>query len=431
MSQPYQIQRGRAIRQFRQFAQEKNRVVQLLLPMAEIAGLLQEGVGKLMREVVGKLMLLVMSEEVRQLVGEKHQVQTQRRAYRWGQEDGFFVVDGQKVRMRRQRVRDREQGEIQLGSYELFRRSEPLRQSVWEQLMAGISTRAYAPLVKQFAEAYGVEKTVVSDRFIEASRQQLKQLLERGLGEVRLLAILIDGVQFKQHHLVVALGIGQDGSKSILGLREGASENATVTSQLLEDLVGRGLDCSHPCLWIVDGSKALHSAVQRHAGPNVQIQRCQLHKRRNVCGHLPEEHQTRVDRKLRAAYAMTHYEEARGALQQVLRELMDLNPSAARSLEEGLEETLTVHRLKVPELLRKSLASTNVIESAFSRVETICRNVKRWRNGDQVERWVGSGLLVAQKRFRRVKGYREIPQVVETLQALVPKKQMVKRTGTR
>ncbi len=135
MSQPYQIQRGRAIRQFRQFAQEKNRVVQLLLPMAEIAGLLQEGVGKLMREVVGKLMLLVMSEEVRQLAGEKHQVQTQRRAYRWGQEDGFFVVDGQKVRMRRQRVRDREQGEIQLGSYELFRRSEPLGQSVWEQFV--------------------------------------------------------------------------------------------------------------------------------------------------------------------------------------------------------------------------------------------------------------------------------------------------------
>ena len=173
---------------------------------------------------------------------------------------------------------------------------------------------------------------------------------------------------------------------------------------------------------MLDGSKALAAAVRRHAGEAALIQRCQVHKRRNVLDHLPKEHKPAVKKKLQNAYAMTEYADAKRALERLHRELMELNPSAARSLEEGMEETLTVHRLRLPPKLRRTLASTNVIESAFSIVETVCRNVKRWREGDQIERWVGSGLLVAERQFRRVQGWQEIALFLASLANAVSKK---------
>ncbi len=226
--------------------------------------------------------------------------------------------------------------------------------------------------------------------------------------------------------MIVALGIGCDGCKTVLGLREGATENATVVGALLSDLVERGLGFSTPRLYILDGAKALHAAVRRHAGEAAFVQRCQVHEKRNVLDHLPDEHKPAVKRKLQAAYAMADYDEAKRALERLHRELMDLNPSAARSLGEGLEETLTVHKLRVPDQLRRSLASTNVIESAFSVVETVCRNVKRWRDGDQIERWVGSGLLVAERQFRKVIGYRQIPILLSSMANAVSKKPFAK-----
>ena len=173
---------------------------------------------------------------------------------------------------------------------------------------------------------------------------------------------------------------------------------------------------------MLEGGKALAAAVRRHAGEAAFIQRCQGHQRRNVVDHLPEEPKSAVRKKLQNAYAMTEYSDAKRALQRLHRELMELNPSAARSLEEGMEETLTVHRLRVPAQLRRTLASTNVIESAFSIVETVCRNVKRWRGGDHIERWVGSGLLVAERQFHKVQGYREIPSLLTALANGVSKK---------
>jgi transposase-like protein len=293
-------------------------------------------------------------------------------------------------------------------------------------MMRGLSTRNYGAVVKEFSDAYGMEKSAVSENFIEASREKVKQLMERPLGELRLCAVLIDGTPFKDRQMIVALGIGCDGRKTVLGLREGATENATVVGELLSDLLARGLDFSTPRLYILDGGKALHAAVRRHAGEAAFIQRCQVHKKRNVLDHLPEEHKAGVCRKLQNAYAMKEYEPARRALAQLHRELMDLNPSAARSLEEGMEETLTVHKLGVPDQLRRTLACTNVIESAFSIVETVCRNVKRWRDGDQVERWVGSGLLVAERQFRKVIGYRQIPMLLSSMANAVSKKPIAK-----
>ena len=307
----------------------------------------------------------------------------------------------------------------------MFHRGEPLTETVWEKLMLGLSTRKYGQAVREFTEAYGLEKSAVSEHFIEASRAKLQEMMERPLDKMRLCAVLIDATPFAGQQMVAALGIGEDGRKTILGIRQGATENATVIGELLGDLVERGLDFTEPRLYILDGGKALTAAVKKHAGESAAIQRCQVHKRRNVLDHLTDEQKPGVARKLNAAYALEDYAEAKQALNLLHRELMDLNPSAARSLGEGMEETLTVHRLHLPMQLRKTMASTNVIESAFSIVEQVCRNVKRWHGGDQRERWVGSGLLVAEKQFRRVQGYKQIPILLRELESLTPNKQQV------
>jgi putative transposase len=426
MKKQYQIDKQRAVQQFRRLATEENPNIQMVLPLAEIVGLLQDGVGHLLRAAGLSLMSLVMEEEVRHVAGERHEQHAARMAHRWGKEDGYCVVDGQKVPIQRTRLRNKQNREQRLGSYELFQRSGPLQKGVWDKMMRGLSTRNYGAVVKQFQQAYGIEKSAVSENFIEASREKVKQLMERPLGELRLCAILIDGTPFKDRQMIVALGIGCDGSKTVLGLREGATENATVVSTLLSDLIERGLDFSTPRLYILDGGKALHSAVRRHGGEAAWIQRCQVHKKRNVVDHLPDEYKSDVRRKMQNAYAMVDYDDAKRALERLHRELLEMNPSAARSLEEGMEETLTVHKLRVPDQLRRTLSSTNVIESAFSIVETVCRNVKRWRAGDQIERWVGSGLLVAERQFRRVIGYRQIPQLLSSLSNAVAKKSVAK-----
>jgi transposase-like protein len=428
MKKPYQIESQRAVKQLEAMAATGNRSVQMVLPMAEMLGWLRNGVGELIRQAALELINLFMQEEVRELVGERSHRQPDRTSNRWGSERGYCVVMGQKVPIQRPRVRSTDDQEVRLGSYEMFHRGEPLTETVWEKLMLGLSTRNYGQAVRQFAEAYGLEKSAISEHFIEASRTKLKEMMERKLGQVRLCALLVDATPFAGQQMVVALGIKQDGQKMILGIRQGATENTTVVGELLGDLVNRGLDFSEPRLYILDGGKALPAAVKKYAGESAPIQRCQVHKRRNVLDHLTDEQRPSVAKKLNAAYGLEKYDAAKEALNQLHRELMDLNPSAARSLKEGLEETLTVHRLQVPLPLRKTLACTNVIESTFSIVERVCSNVKRWHGGDQRERWVGSGLLLAEKQFRRIQGYKQIPTLLRELESLVASKSgLVKR----
>lgn len=428
MKKPYQIEAQRAVKQLEAMAGDGNPAVQMVLPLAEMVGWLHQGVGALIRQAGLRVMELLMEEEVRERVGERSQRQPDRTANRWGKERGFCVVMGQKVPLDRPRVRTSDDREVRLGSYEMFHRGEPLTETVWEKLMLGLSTRKYGQAVREFVEAYGLEKSAISEHFIEASREKLKKMMERRLDQMRLCALLIDATPFAGQQMVAALGISQDGRKTILGLRQGATENATVVGELLGDLMNRGLDFTELRLYVLDGGKALHAAVKKYAGESAPIQRCQVHKRRNVLDHLTEEQKPVVARKLNAAYALEDYAAAQQALHGLHRELMDMNPSAARSLEEGMEETLTVHRLHVPPQLRKTLASTNVIESAFSIVERVCANVKRWHAGDQRERWVGSGLLVAEKQFRKVQGHKQIPILLRELEALVPSKsELVKR----
>jgi transposase-like protein len=415
MKKPYQIAAGRAVQRVRQWAEEKNPAVQLVLPMVEILTLAKQGAGELIRQTGLQLILLAMTQEMESLTGARYERSPGRQARRWSREDGFVVVDGQKVPLERQRLRGRDGGEVRLGTYELFQQTRHLDDQVWWKMLRGLTTRNYPLVTRSFTEAYGIEKSAISERFIQASREKLKALMERPLSELKLCAMVIDGTPFKGRQMIAAIGVGIDGEKTVLGLREGATENATVVRELLEDLAGRGLDFMTPKLYVLDGAKALSAAVKRHAGQDALIQRCQVHKRRNVLDQLPDQYQPGIERKLTAAYAMTGEADARRALDQIHRELERINPSAARSLDEGMEETLTVHKLQMPEMLRKSLASTNIIESAFSVAEELCRRVKRWREGDHRERWAGSALLLAESKFRRVKGYKEIPKLLSTL----------------
>jgi len=300
MKKPYQIESQRAVKQLEAMAADGNPAVQMVLPMAEMVGWLRQGVGELIRQAGLRLMDLLMQEEVRELVGERSQRQAERTAHRWGSERGYCVVMGQKVPVERPRVRSTDDQEVRLGSYEMFHRGEPLTETIWEKLMLGLSTRKYGQAVREFTEAYGLEKSAVSEHFIEASRAKLQEMMERRLDKTRLCALLIDATPFAGQQLVVAMGISQDGRKMILGLRQGATENATVVGELLGDLVSRGLNFSEPRLYILDGGKALTAAVKRHAGESAAIQRCQVHKRRNVLDHLTEEHRPAVAKRLHA-----------------------------------------------------------------------------------------------------------------------------------
>jgi len=421
LKRTYQISKERAVQKFGAQAAASAQQIQFALPLPEVMELVQQGLMNLALAAFTKVAEQMMHWEVGELVGAKHQANQSREKMRWGKQRGYCVVGGQKVPLQRPRVRDTRQREIPLGSYEMLQRASLLEDSVWHKIMHGLTTRRYSEVVRELEQSYGIEKSTVSEHFIDASRGRLEKLLARPLDEYALCTMFIDGTCFENQQVIVALGLTLQGHKIVLGLRQGASENTTVVRQLLEDVQRRGVDFEVPRLYVLDGGKALQAAVRKLAGPCALIQRCQVHKIRNVADHLPEEHQSTIRCKLRNAYAMREHADAERALASVLHELMHLNPSAARSLEEGAPETLTVHRLRVPAKLRPSLASTNLIESAFSIVETVCRNVKRWQGGDQYLRWVASGLLWAESRWNRLHAYRELPILVKELELAVVK----------
>ena len=416
MKKAYQIDERRAIEKFRSHLLNDRGAIQMVLPLAEIAQKLRNGVDQFLLQAQLQLLTLIMEDEVDSMTGLRSGRGAEKEFQRWGHEDGSVVINGQKVPVHRPRARGQE-GDVKIGSYELFRRDEDQQKRIWDAITRGLTTRGYGPTVRESEQAFAIEKSAVSEKFIAMSAQKVNELLKRDLSKLRLCALLLDGVEVKQQHLVTALGIDETGRKTILGFHQGASENQTACDGLFSDLAGRGLDFRQLHLNLIDGSKALRNGVRKHCGDSSPILRCQLHKRRNIVGHFADEEQASWDRRLANAYDLRSYKEAKAALLRIQDELNRVNPSAARSLEEGLEETLTLHRLKVPVDLWKTLRSTNAIESAISIVRVVGRNVKRWRPGNQIERWVGSGLVVAEKQFRRIVGYRALPGLITALEA--------------
>ena len=418
MKKQYQISKHRAAEQFKNWAISNESPIQLTFPTPEIAELAQASLGDLLR-AVGKMFIeTVMEAEVEQIVGSRSKPNRQRNAYRWGTEAGFCIVDGQRVPIARPRVRNRENNkEIPLGSYEMFQRASLIEETVWHKIMHGLTMRSYKEVVQQFADAYGLEKSTTSDHFIEASRRKLEQLMKRSLADIQLVAMVIDGTIFEGEHMIVAIGIDRFGRKIVLGIRQGASENATVVGSLLGELAERGVDFTQPRLYVIDGSKAIRRAISNFAGEAAFFQRCQVHKIRNVTEHLSDAQRPASKFRMRAAYDMTETVDARNALFKLHDELLEANPSAAGSLAEGLDETLTVTGLRLTPRLRRALATTNGIESGFSLVDKICRQVKRWQGRDHRLRWVGSALLFAESRWNCLHGYRHMPVLNAALDA--------------
>jgi len=417
MRRPYQIEERKAIQRFRSHLTNDPGNIQLILPLAELAERLRDGVDSMLFEAELQLLQLIMRDEVSWLTGERYQRRVPGRSFeRWGAARGSVIVHGQKVALQRPRIRN-SGGEAKLGSYELFRREEDLQRQVWSRVMRGLTMRGYAPAVRERDQVFGLSKSAVSDRFVLASAEQVRHLLTRDLSKLNLCVLMIDGVEYGDQHFIVALGMDSTGAKTILGFHQGAAENQQICDQLLNNLTNRGLQLKQSFMAVIDGGRAVRASIRKYAGERVLVQRCQLHKRRNVAEHFSDDQRTYWDRKLANAYDLLQYQDAKRALHQVHRELLHVNPSAARSLEEGMEETLTIHRIGVPQELRRVLRTTNPIESAFSRVRTICQNVKRWRDGDQRERWIGSALIFAEQKFRRIVGCSAMPKLAGILQA--------------
>ena len=412
---------GKASRKQRRKRQTgKNGDLQLVLDRDEMLATIQDSLTNLATEIGLKVATELLEDEVHRRCGFRYERVPERTVTRYGHQRGVAVIAGQKLPIRRPRMRyTRQCGEAELETYAQLQSPEAMPQAVLKRLVRGVSCRDYEGVVDLACEGFGVQKSSVSRSFVKASADQMRQLSERRFDGLRFAAIYLDSVVYAEETMTVALGVLENGVKRVLGIRQGATENAAVCTALLADLQERGLDTSQPTLLVLDGSKALHAAVKRVWGRNALIQRCQVHKKRNVREHLPEKHHDELSRQLHAAYNETDFDEALKRLQTTARWLDRLNPDAAASLREGMEETLTVTRLGIPELLRRTLATTNPIESAFSVAGNVTRRVKRWREGDMRQRWCVAGLMRAESKFRRVKGYRHMPQLLKALDRLV------------
>jgi len=399
---------------------EKAGEVQLVLDREELVAMMQDSLTSFATEMGLKVATLLLEDEVNQRCGQRYERVPERTVTRYGHQGGVAVIAGQKLPIVRPRMRyTRQCGEADLETYARLQSPDAMPQSVLKRLVRGVSCRDYEGVVDLAREGFGVRKSSVSRSFVKASAKEVRQLAERRFDGVRLPVIYLDGVQYAGETMTVALGVLENGTKRVLGVRQGATENAAVCTALLENLQERGLDTSQPTLLVLDGAKALHAAVKRVWGPGALIQRCQVHKKRNVREHLPQKHWDELSRQLHAAYHETDYDEALRRLKTTARWLERLNPDAAASLREGMEETLTVVRLGIPELLRRTLATTNPIESAFSVAQNVTRRVKCWREGDMRQRWCVAALMRAESKFRRVKGYRHMPQLLKALDRLV------------
>ncbi|HIK91782.1 MAG TPA: IS256 family transposase [Planctomycetes bacterium] len=317
---------------------------------------------------------------------------------------------------RRPRVRSVEGREVDLDVYEKLQAEGAMSASALAKMVRGVSCRDYEDVVATARAGFGGKKSSVSRHFVEATREQVEQFAERRFDDTTFAAVFIDGIAFAGEIMVVALGVAEDGAKHVMGLVRGETENAKIVTSLLTSLRERGLDTNQPTLFCLDGSKALAGAVKKVFGVNAIIQRCQVHKTRNVESHVSKKHQTEVRRRMNEAYAQVHHADAKRLLQDTVAWLKTINPDAAASLEEGLEETLAVISLGLEGDLKRFFSTTNAIESMFGRVRDVTRRVKRYRDGDMRHRWCVTGLLRAEHGFHRIRGYKDLPKLLEALQ---------------
>jgi putative transposase len=390
------------------------------LALTEIASVAREGLLAMSVATGMAVMQAMFDAEITAACGPKGKHDPDRVAVRHGGENGSVVLGGRRVPVRRPRARTADGHEVPLSTYRLFAAGDQLTRVVMERMLAGLATRRHTAAAEPVGHdvedaASATSRSAVSRRFVAQTRTALAELLARDLSGLDVKVLMIDGEHISDHCCVVALAITADGTKVPVGLWEGSTENKTVVTHLLSDLVSRGLSAEDGLLVVIDGAKALSAAVTAVFGANAAIQRCTVHKRRNVAEHLPESERAWVDLKL--VRALNNPDAAAGLHDaKALATALERNhPGAAASLREGLPELFTVARLGITGSLAKSLTSSNPIESMISIARATNRNVTRWRDGQMVLRWTAAGMLNAQRSFRRVKGYKQMPQLVAAL----------------
>jgi putative transposase len=402
--------RKKAMAGFRQITDEQQRREQM-------HRILQEGtraINEMSLELGRQLTEFILYSEREELAGPDYQP---RKAglYKWASEPGSVYVGGQKLSVDRPRLR-RGDKEVQLQSYRAMSQPNGFSEQLLGQSLAGLSARRYRETLVNAAEAFGVSPSAVSERLVEATTKQLQEFRARRLEDFVPVAVFLDTVHRGGMAFVVALGLDLQGQKRVLGFWEGATENAEVAETLLADLEARGLKLSPKALFIIDGGKGVAKALNERYGRKLLLQRCTIHKDRNLQAHLPKKYRAEAHRRFRMALAQNEYKEAERLLRELEKWLRAINESAADSLLEAFQELLTLHRLKVPALLRKTLHSTNPIESLFSRVRACEKNIKHYCNSKMAQRWLASVLLYAEKSFRTVKGVDEIQAMLNHIE---------------
>ncbi len=376
--------------------------------------------------------LEAVAAELQQAVSDLAGGRYQRKALdqplrRWGSQRGSVYLGDQKLPVEVPRVRNIDDDtEVTLRAYQALQRPRKMDEGLLLRMLKGIATRNYEACAETVPEAFGLSSSTVSRRYVKATAQKLAQFQERSLADYDLVALFLDGKSFADEQIIIALGVTLDGQKIPLGFVQAATENERVCRRFLADLVDRGLQYEAGLLVVIDGAKGLYNSVMSTLKGYACVQRCQYHKRKNLESYLPKCEQSRIRRKLDAAYAKPTYEGARKALQALKPELELMNQSALRSLEEGMEETLTLHRLGLMPTLGQSFRTTNCIENVNSLLQQLTHNVRRWTNSSQRHRWVATALLDIEPRLRRIKGCRHLPMLRQALQAELGIKQLAK-----
>jgi putative transposase len=362
----------------------------------------------------------MLEEERTRLCGPRYAHAPDRAASRGGHVDGELALGGRRVRVRRPRVRGSDGREVALETWERFAEADPLTPRAVEQMVLGVSTRKYVRSIEPAPPGLvsrGTSKSAVSRRFVAATREKLAEMMSRDLSAITVCALMIDGIHIGEHVALIALAIDQGGEKHILGIYEGATENTVSCAGLLSDLEARGVRTDRATLFVIDGSKALAKAIRAKFGARALIQRCQVHKRRNVCEHLPEEMRKSVGRTISTAYKSADAARAKRMLEALAKQLDRKHPSAAASLREGLDETLTIQGLGLDDSLARTLSTTNPIEFINGRIRRTTHNVARWDGGEMVLRWLAVSVIEVAKTFRKLRGHRGMPKLVAALRA--------------
>jgi len=398
----------------------KTMAVEIPLPLLGVIANIEKSFFELCIDSGQQVLSAMMEQDREDLCGPRWKRDPDRSAGRAGTTKSEVTLGGRRIAITRPRVRSKEGEEVELPSFAFAADRDPLDRHTLNAVACGISGRKYArsldPLPEEI-EDRSTSKSSVSRRYVAMSTKQMTAWLTTPLGDRHFPIIMIDGIHMGDHLVLIALGIDFEGKKQVLGLREGDTENGQVVRSLLRDLLDRGLDQERSRLFVIDGAKALTSAIQKTFGPLAEIQRCQVHKYRNILGHLPDRLHESVKAVLREGWSLGDAKVAKRRLERLASSLEADHPGAAASVREGLDETLTVQRLGIGGVLYKKLRTTNAIENLNSGIVTYSRNVKRWQGGTMVVRWVSAAIVEAEKNFRRVKGWRDIEKLIRALEA--------------